>query len=84
MPELEQEEPRRSNPLPKPDFESKTRFSSEAQLLLYSDRSVALLKPDKGIYIPIRAYLASAAGPPGAIYSSNRGLLEHPPTVPNE
>ena len=24
----------------------------------------------------IRAYLASAAGPPGAIYSSNRGLLE--------
>ena len=24
------------------------------------------------------------AGPPGAIYSSNRGLLEHPPTVPRE
>ena len=39
-----------------------------------------LLKPDKGI----RAYLASAAGPPGAIYSSNRGLLEPPPTVPRE
>ena len=49
MPELEQEEPRRSNPLPKPDFESKIRFSSEAQLLLYWNRSVALLKPDKGI-----------------------------------
>ena len=25
----------------------------------------------------IRAYLASSAGPPGAIYSSNRGLPEH-------
>ena len=101
MPELEQEEPRRSNPLPKSDIVSKNEFSSREHHSTINQRDLAILRlkgrkepatPKRGMshtrgpigWEPQGMVPHDRAGPPGAIYSSNRDLLEHPPTVPKE
>ena len=77
MPEIEQEEPRRSDPLLKSESESRTGFSKQSTFAAMVEQICQLVLITHLRVTRIRAYLASAAGPPGAIYSSNRGLPEH-------
>ena len=84
MPEVEQEEPRRSDPSLKSKSESRAGFSKRSTFAAILEQICQLVLITHLRVTRIRAYLASAAGPPGAIYSSNRGLPEHPPTVPRE
>ena len=76
MPEVEEEEPERRGPSLKSIFEQRAGFSGEGHC--YHIGTDTVFSTGTHLRVTrIRAYLASAAGPPGAIYSSNRGLPEH-------